>query len=149
MQTETDLQTCSVLQHIHEASSTLQYAATLQMSAHLDVQDGTLPGLTPDSSVSTEDAATNGTEQNTLPLEGAESSSSQVVATIKKTPLSASEKTELLKERERRWSVFDPVREEEVRVKGHAGVYELQEGIFLMCNDYHDEGRVSVICASA
>ena len=105
--------------------------------------DGTLPVPTPYQPASTEDVGQVGTEESESSNK-AESSTSQAVA-VRKSPLSASEKTELLRERERRWSQFDAAREEKLRVKGPAGVYELQEGIFLMCNDYShlDEGRVS------
>ena len=51
----------------------------------------------------------------------------------------------MLEERERRWETLDPAQVRTFRISGPAGVYELQEGMFLMCDDYSDadDGRVS------
>ncbi|EIW70779.1 hypothetical protein M231_02565 [Tremella mesenterica] len=61
--------------------------------------------------------------------------------------LSAGEKLDKLKERQKRWDTLDPVCRRKIEVDGPAGVYELQEGIFLMCDDYgdFDEHRPSSI----
>ena len=63
-------------------------------------------------------------------------------------PLSTQEKLELLREHDKRWSILDSAHERTFRVSGQAGVYELQEGIFLMCDDYtdDDDNRVSSMC---
>ena len=45
----------------------------------------------------------------------------------------------LLKEREEAWDTLTPKKIRKLSVEGHAGVYELQEGIFLMCNDYVEQ----------
>ena len=66
-----------------------------------------------------------------------------------KPPVNASspplDKQLALKERERRWETLSPAGTQLIHVAGPTGVYELQEGIFLMCDDYSDgnEGRVS------
>ncbi len=60
-------------------------------------------------------------------------------------PLSAQEKNKLLTARERRWETLDAEHVRTFKIAGPAGVYELQEGIFLMCDEYSDtdDGRVS------
>ncbi len=60
--------------------------------------------------------------------------------------LSATEKKELLSARERRWLTVDPACTRTFTIGGPAGVYELQEGIFLLCPDIpFTEQRVSLI----
>ena len=58
------------------------------------------------------------------------------------------EKNLVLRDRERRWETLSPLAEVKFKVTGPAGVYELQEGIFLMCDEYSqadaDDGRVGV-----
>ena len=85
----------------------------------------------------------SGFEDETIPA--AKRSTARALISSSSGPLSAQEKNALLKEREQRWSELDAARQERMKVHGPAGVYELQEGIFLMCNDYsnRDDGRVS------
>jgi hypothetical protein len=61
-------------------------------------------------------------------------------------PLSAHEKNVLLQDRERRWETLDYAHKRVVKVGGRAGVYELQEGIFLMCDEFSDmdDSKVSI-----
>jgi hypothetical protein len=53
--------------------------------------------------------------------------------------ISPAEKVKLLKEREEAWDTLTPKKIRKLSVEGHAGVYELQEGIFLMCDDYVEQ----------
>jgi hypothetical protein len=57
----------------------------------------------------------------------------------------AGEKAALLTSRENKWAKLDAAAERYFEIKGPAGVYELQEGIFLMCDEYSelDDGKVS------
>lgn len=50
----------------------------------------------------------------------------------------------MLLEREKRWETLNTDHRRNITVSGQAGVYELQEGIFLMCDEYEDtmDGRV-------
>lgn len=58
--------------------------------------------------------------------------------------ISPAEKVKLLKEREERWDTLTPKKIRKLSVEGNAGVYELQEGIFLMCDDYVERGGMGV-----
>jgi hypothetical protein len=58
--------------------------------------------------------------------------------------ISPAEKVKLLKEREANWDTLTPKRMRTLSVEGSAGVYELQEGIFLMCDDYVEQREVGV-----
>lgn len=62
-------------------------------------------------------------------------------------PFSASEKLQSLQRREANWETLNFASERSFTIKGPAGVYELQEGIFLMCDEYSgtDDGKVSII----
>jgi hypothetical protein len=59
--------------------------------------------------------------------------------------LSAFEKNKYLRDRERRWETLDYACKRVIKVEGEAGVYELQEGIFLMSDEYSsaDDAKVS------
>lgn len=63
-------------------------------------------------------------------------------------PCSAIEKARRLKEVEENWSTLNHSVERTFTIKGPAGVYELQEGIFLMCDDYSgaEDGKVGHGC---
>jgi hypothetical protein len=62
-------------------------------------------------------------------------------------PLSTAEKDAALRAREKRWEMVDAKYRRKMTVEGSAGVYELQEGIFLMCDDYTDTDEPKV-CGS-
>ncbi|ORX36815.1 hypothetical protein BD324DRAFT_580515 [Kockovaella imperatae] len=158
------LQTCSTLREMWEESSTLQYQFTLETCAYLDIPEGGHSDWHPPNATdpaegssgtargSDSDSETDGMpgvsyaavrrDQDALHAQNSSSSSSS-----RDGPLSVREKTALLIDRERRWFELDPSTEDRVRVDGPAGVYELQEGVFLMCNDYShlDEGRPTSI----
>lgn len=65
--------------------------------------------------------------------------------------LNAKVKLELLRAREDAWRDLSYRDKQELVVDGAAGVYELQDGIFLMCDGYeppmHHNGRVGAITA--
>lgn len=52
------------------------------------------------------------------------------------TDLSPAEKTHLLRTREKNWDTLTAAKMRKFSVEGQAGVYELQEGIFLICDNY-------------
>lgn len=54
----------------------------------------------------------------------------------KTTYLSPAEKLQLLKKREENWDTLSPAKIRKFSVQGQNGVYELQEGIFLICDNY-------------
>jgi len=55
----------------------------------------------------------------------------------------------LLKEREEAWDTLTPKKIRKLSVEGHAGVYELQEGIFLMCDDYVEQAAGAGVSLSS
>ncbi|OCF36703.1 hypothetical protein I316_01299 [Kwoniella heveanensis BCC8398] len=52
--------------------------------------------------------------------------------------VSPADKNEILASREKRWQSLDWAQKRVIKVQGKEGVYELQEGIFLMCDDFND-----------
>ncbi|WVR07189.1 hypothetical protein IAU60_004230 [Kwoniella sp. DSM 27419] len=52
--------------------------------------------------------------------------------------VSATDKNAVLRAREKRWETLDWAEKRTLKVSGKEGVYELQEGIFLMCDDFND-----------
>lgn len=46
------------------------------------------------------------------------------------------DKTLLLRAQETAWETLTPRVQKEIQITGPEGVYELQEGVFLMCDDY-------------
>jgi len=136
----------------------LQYQFELETSAYIDIaplrsRATSAENLQSDESDSESDSGSAVQESGEVhPEETAEASFHQTVdghaeqrqnrVDAHSTPL---EKQLALRERERRWETIDPAVTRKFRVGGPAGVYELQEGIFLMCDDYSDnvEGRVS------
>lgn len=53
--------------------------------------------------------------------------------------LAPAKKLELLRDREERWGRLDPRAKRRMTVHGPAGVYELQEGMFLICDDWEED----------
>lgn len=58
--------------------------------------------------------------------------------------LSAVDKARLLREREARWDALDAGQVRTFNVSGHMNVYELQEGILLVCESLTTHHRVSL-----
>ncbi|WVF71624.1 hypothetical protein IAT40_006432 [Kwoniella sp. CBS 6097] len=52
--------------------------------------------------------------------------------------VSPADKNEVLASREKRWQTLDWAQKRVMKVQGKEGVYELQEGVFLMCDDFND-----------
>ncbi|KAK4689571.1 hypothetical protein P7C73_g542, partial [Tremellales sp. Uapishka_1] len=120
------LQTCSALRDAYIGSTQLAYDFALRTSSYLDV-----PYLLPSNGSS---ASTN--IRNKRPAPSSEENA-----------LSTAEKTVELRDREARWATLQAKHTETLKVQGPAGVYELQEGIFLMCDEYsdQDDGRPTSI----
>ena len=150
-QTCTDHQTCRVLHRIWMTSASLQYHFTLQTSAYLDV--GPLSSVFP-SPFAPEPPLVTGHDgrlsaSNTVQFHGNPQGSSVRERTLRTDcRSSAVDKNRALKDRERRWETLDPAQVRSLVVQGPARVYELQEGVFLICDDYTDgdDGKVSSAC---
>ncbi|WVQ82207.1 hypothetical protein IAT38_004335 [Cryptococcus sp. DSM 104549] len=149
--------TCSALRDTY-SSAPLQYLSALETSAYLDIPPippSLLPAApttplssssSPPSSPSTPPPTLAFRSPHTDNLRHAISSVS--LAPWPKTapetspfdhPTSAAEKNVRLRDRETRWETMDWKEKRVFKVQGREGVYELQEGIFLMCDDFNDE----------
>lgn len=141
-------QTCTALKLIFDESANLQYATQLATSAYLDV---------PNQPPKIKDAVADDIKLEP-PVENPDSNSfisphtgrlRPSVPSVKLAPfpddpshrpstvyISPAEKMKLLKEREDNWDTLTPKKIRRFTITGHAGIYELQEGVFLMCDDY-------------
>jgi len=153
-----DEQTCSRLHREYTEAATLQYDFQLTTSAYLDVinqvperESEPTPTATPTPTEAVENKSTN---SYISPHTGKLRKS---IPTVKFAPfpeepskrpstvfISPAEKVKLLKEREEGWDTLTPKKIRKLSVEGNAGVYELQEGIFLMCDDYVEQGGAGV-----
>jgi hypothetical protein len=131
----------------------LQYDFQLTTTAYLDVINQAPEPITTPKQVATpvEDKATN---SYISPHTGKLRSS---IPSVKFAPfpedpsprpstvfISPAGKVKLLKEREEGWDTLTPKKIRKFSIEGNAGVYELQEGIFLMCDDYVEQGGMGV-----
>ena len=148
------VQTCSAIRDVYINSATLQYDFTLQTTAYLDVAYRPSPSSLPQPSTSSSSRIAGADVQSphtgklrpTIPsVSLAPYAANPSRKTGLAVPLSAQEKNKLLYDRERRWETLDADHVRTFKINGPAGVYELQEGIFLMCDEYSDsdDGRVS------
>ncbi|ORY32547.1 hypothetical protein BCR39DRAFT_522781 [Naematelia encephala] len=151
------VRTCSTLHAVYKQSATLQYLFTLRTTAYIDV-----PYLLPPPSIagpSTAESSPREEEEssdvemsdsdsdsdrptylNSLPSVRRSKSVSKVpVRPVRVGPWSAADKQLSLKEREGRWETLDYAHRRDIKIAGPAGVYELQEGIFLMCDEYAED----------
>lgn len=162
-------QVSKTLHEIYNESSTLQYDLTLLTSAYLDIpfehppEVYYDPALLPITVAPSEKDEERGRGRTSTRFPDTSSSShpphsvvfplpfdpplSERVHRPSTRPLGAAEKNTLLVNREKQWSWLNPVCERQFEIKGPAGVYELQEGIFLMCDEYSDtdDGKVSCL----
>ncbi|WWC70361.1 uncharacterized protein I206_104311 [Kwoniella pini CBS 10737] len=149
---------CTYLRDVYKSSAILQYQFTLSTTSYLDV-----PWRPPPSGSSINE---DFTEENHKLNEESESSSSSIVtlrsphtgkarqsipsvslAPWPKEPslhiphdkvISPADRNNLLSGREKRWETLDWAEKRTFKIQGREGVYELQEGIFLMCDDFND-----------
>ena len=145
----TDEQTCSLFQREYAEAATLQYDFQLTTSAYIDVpnqapEPSSAPEVTDTEVV--ENKATNsyisphtGKLRTSIPSVKFASFPEEPSARPSTVFISPAEKVKLLKEREEAWDTLTPKKIRKLSVEGHAGVYELQEGIFLMCDDYVEQ----------
>ena len=131
-------QTCIRLREVYASSSQLQYEYTLRVRGYLDVPFPSRPP--PRRQASIEGSADEADEDPTFEPSRAPT---QLESTL--TPAVMVDKARALAERERRWETLDAAEIRHLSTPGPAGVYELQEGVFLMCDDYVEtaERRVS------
>ncbi|OWT41772.1 hypothetical protein C362_00133 [Cryptococcus neoformans Bt1] len=147
--------TCSALRDIYAASAQLQYLAILETSAYLDyprileaaepVEEESLsamssPPSSPEAALTTVPIAFRsphtGNLRSTIP-------SVSLAPWPKQAPEvspfdhvgSLAAKNRRLRDREERWETMEFKEKRTFKVQGQEGVYELQEGIFLLCND--------------
>nr|XP_031857816.1 uncharacterized protein CI109_006759 [Kwoniella shandongensis]KAA5524888.1 hypothetical protein CI109_006759 [Kwoniella shandongensis] len=150
--------TSKILHEIHSNSASIQYLFVLETSAYLDVPTQLLPREpTPaaQSPASSPPSSPRPSTPSTLAFRSPHTGKlrpsipSVTLAPWPKTPppfiaggqgpVSAAEKNEALRAREKRWETMDHVQKRTFKVQGTAGVYELQEGIFLMCDDFTED----------
>ena len=141
---------CKFLREVYEGSPQLQYQLTLWTSGYRDVsylrqEQGPMETQRAESGPSRNGKSKEVDIPSVKYMFDRHPSSSKEGNAVGVDSLSALEKNTELKDREERWRTIDPVCERELRISGPVGVYELQEGVFLMCDDYllEDEGRVS------
>ena len=152
-----DEQTCSLFQREYAEAATLQYDFQLTTSAYLDV-----PNQAPEPksarvvSEVVEDKATNsyisphtGKLRTSIPSVKFAPFPEEPSARPSTVFISPAEKVKLLKEREEAWDTLTPKKIRKLSVEGHAGVYELQEGIFLMCDDYVEQAAGAGVSPSS
>lgn len=142
---------------IYTGSSTLQYDFALRTSAYLDVPFEHPPEVAASQTVEAPQPSTRDDQVRGRSTARHHTGDSLAHPSVSfplsfdpplserhhkhsRRPLGAAEKAQRLMEREKRWSTLDEKAERQFTVKGRAGVYELQEGVFLMCGDY-DEGE--------
>ncbi|WWC94014.1 hypothetical protein V866_000852 [Kwoniella sp. B9012] len=152
---------CKALRDVFNSSALLQYKFTLETTGYLDV-----PFNSSSLSLTSPSENPDNTPLSSSPEEPSSNSSSSVI-TLKSphtdrprrtipsvslapwpkepstlTPhdavISPADRNKLLKEREKRWETLDWGEKRTFKVQGREGVYELQEGIFLMCDDFND-----------
>ncbi|WVO16342.1 hypothetical protein L204_104017 [Cryptococcus depauperatus] len=152
------MRTCKALSEIYINSAPLQYLATLQTSAYVDCPwsekatsiDCPLPATPESVSPSSLKSEPERPIAFRSPHTGRYRSTigSVTLAPWPKEPpekfpfehaTSAAEKCDRLRDRERRWETMDAKEKRVFKVQGREGVYELQEGIFLLCDDSGDE----------
>jgi len=131
---------------VHDESPILQYEALLQTTAYLDVPNQLPPQVSQSASPSTPPVDEPHTNSYISPHTGRlrPSIPSVKLAPFPEQPsirpntvcLSAGEKAQLLKKREDNWDTLSAAKIRKFTVNGQAGVYELQEGIFLICDDF-------------
>lgn len=151
-------QTCSLLKQVYDDSPIIQYEALLHTTAYLDVPNQPPPQVSRPASPESppvDDPATNsyisphtGRIRPSIPSVKLAPFPEERSARHKTVYLSAAEKYQLLKRREENWDTLSAEKIRKCTVTGQAGVYELQEGIFLICDDYVDL-RDSLVCFSA
>lgn len=139
-----------MLKEVYTSSASLQYAQTLQTTAYLDVPFQAPPYTRPYQSNGSESPTGSEDESMSDHRRSTSDALDEDVTKVRKAPfvekpLSAAEKRKLLEERESRWDNIQAKCIRKFMISGPAGVYELQEGIFLLCTDYSDtdDGRVS------
>ncbi|TYJ57026.1 hypothetical protein B9479_002305 [Cryptococcus floricola] len=154
------MRTCSLLRDVYKASAQLQYQAVLHTSAHLDclAQSSTPQDHHDEEPLSPTSSApgTPVTRRSNKPLAWRSPHTGKMRSTVSSVTLppwpneppqsqpfsyatSAAEKASKLRDREKRWETVDFGEQRLLKVRGREGVYELQEGIFLLCNDVSDE----------
>ncbi|KAL7424101.1 hypothetical protein Q5752_001686 [Cryptotrichosporon argae] len=149
--------TCSTLRDIYDSSAVLQYDFALVTTAHLDVPFR--PAAPPASPATKDDAKGpapaaaahvvsphTGRPRPTIPSVAlAPWPAAAAPRRVPGVARSPAEKLEALRARERNWETLEAGQERTFRITGNTGVYELQEGIMLMCDDYSIDSKPETI----
>lgn len=151
---------CKLLREVYTGSAPLQYDFHLVTSGNLDVPyfppPIAQPGNTGSRSRSRSPSPTSPSpalypllsyrdRQHAQARADFPSESRSAPLARRQGPLSIQEKARLLAEQERRWERLDFAEMRKFTIRGPAGVYELQEGMFLICDEYTelDDRKVS------
>ncbi|WRT66203.1 uncharacterized protein IL334_003156 [Kwoniella shivajii] len=148
---------CTSLQHVYTSSALLQYQFTLHLSGYLDVPfrspPSTSPLAKPECSSNTSVKGDATTESSVRSLRSPHTGKPrQTIPSVTLAPwpkepstivshdklISPADRNSLLKAREKRWETLDWGEKRHFKIQGREGVYELQEGVFLMCDDFND-----------
>ncbi|WVQ99262.1 hypothetical protein IAU59_006394 [Kwoniella sp. CBS 9459] len=157
---------CRTLRDTHASSAQCQYRFTLDTSAYLDVPfqvpplpptsastdaDGISRPASPDNETNSLRHDTDATRTMTFRSPHTQRPR-QCIPSVTLAPwpkeqakftpyeklVSPADKNEVLSSREKRWQRLDWAQKRVMKVQGKEGVYELQEGVFLMCDDFND-----------
>ncbi|BEI86007.1 hypothetical protein CcaverHIS002_0602940 [Cutaneotrichosporon cavernicola] len=127
-------QTCSALRRVAKAPS-LKYQSTLVARGYLDVPNRIPPQPWSREGAKLETSPYTGTTRAMIPSVSLPAFEKEPPGRRDTSALSAAEKAQLLAEREARFDELRPTEVRQFSVAGPAGVYELQDGIFLLCKE--------------
>ncbi|CAK9779572.1 hypothetical protein CC85DRAFT_330332 [Cutaneotrichosporon oleaginosum] len=127
-------QTCCALREVAKAPR-LAYRAALAARGYLDVPNRPAPPPWPLEGASIETSPYSDARRATIPSVELAAWEEDAPPRRDVSALSAAEKLRLLAEREQRFDKLMPAEVREFSVSGPAGVYELQDGIFLLCQE--------------
>ncbi|WVW83722.1 hypothetical protein I302_105743 [Kwoniella bestiolae CBS 10118] len=153
---------CKALQNVYESSALLQYKSTLETTGYLDIPYRPSSSLPPSHPSQDQDSPNDSigpsspedpSNPSVISLKSPHTGKPrQTVPSVSLAPwpkepsihiphdtiISPADRNKLLEERENRWETLDWGEKRTFKVQGREGVYELQEGIFLMCDDFND-----------
>lgn len=128
------LQTCRALRETAK-SPRLTYRYALAMRGYIDVPNRAPPPPWPADGERVEASPHTGAMRVSIPSVALARWPDKPPPAMDVSALSAAEKGRLLREREERFDRLAPAQLREFAVAGPAGVYELQDGVFLLCHE--------------
>lgn len=124
----------------------MQYRLILERSGYVDCPNHPRPAKPTFSGVASSTARTSphtGRQRSTIPSVTLADWPATPAETVDLSNMSAVDKAKLLRAREDRWDALDAGQVRTFEVSGHMNVYELQEGILLVCESLATHHRVS------